>query len=394
MSDSVEVVIENLGRTDLNIIAAALRISGFSRSREGGFHVPSPLTQAQFLIKIGRINKKDDCLLASVNVPACTVGNNVLIQNGVWSACRLVIDMLRYQFGSMNLGASIINKISLDNAKIVQVTLTYLFGFDNHGKALAALNDLYLYGEALKNFQVAPGKKKPVDHYGGSKDFTAYFRDREFEISAYVKSGPTPNGFAMFCNEDIENVIYAEGEKKLRIEIKLFATILKKTNYSLPHAWKKQLGKDNPYRLGMELIRKYFRFDERLRERLPKQKDLANLSSLDQDILEWHFNGSDARHHPDLEGNPKKFSAHKRRILRECRIDLTIPWLKQKIIRGYLSDTLTFNNRFRIPDALRKHSFCQESVRTALGRLKKLTPVQSSNQLLDDDALDIDYKCD
>lgn len=397
MSDSVEMAIGNIGHADIKKISDALRSSVLSRGRDFMFYVPSPLSNAKYQIKIGgtRGSKKwsGDLLLASVNVPACTVGNNVLIQNRVWSACQLILEMLRYQLRSLNLGSAIINKISMQNASITEVTLTYLFDFADHQEALCALNHLSLSGQVLRNLKVPPGQKKPVLRYGESEDFTAYFHDRMFLISAYVKSGPTPNGFSEFDNENIEGMIYAEGGKKLRVEIKMFAAMLDKHKnghkYSSPYAWKKRSGADNPYRFGMEEIRKYFRLDERLRERRPKHQDLAGFSSLEQEILEEHFKGSDARLHPSVADNPKKFSALKLRILRTLRIDLTIPWLAQQQIRGYLSDTLTFSNRYRVTDALQKYSFCEKSVRTSLRKLLRLTSIQQSNRISDVEDLDL-----
>ncbi|MBS1130700.1 MAG: hypothetical protein H6R16_1702 [Proteobacteria bacterium] len=392
MSDSVEIAIKNICRTDLNKISEALKSSGLSLVPGGGFFALSPLTEAQYVVKIGNVKGGDGCLLASVNVPACTVGNNVLIQNRVWSACQFVVEMLRYQLTSIGVKSSIINKIKLQNVVVTAVTLTYLFRFESHKEALRALSDLSLNGELLWNLSCNPKKEKPVYRVGGSENFTAYFRSRMFKISAYVKSGPTPRSFSKFPDANVEEIIYAEGEKILRVEIKCFAALLAKNNYSSPSAWKKVAGAKNPYRFGMELIREYFRLDERLRERLPKQRDIATLSALDRDVLEWHFSGNDARQYPGLAGNPKKHSALKGRILSALRIDLSIPWLMQKRIRGYLSDKLTFSNRYRVPDALQDYSFCQKQVRALLRHLVKLTPVQESNRSLDNEELDFDIE--
>lgn len=398
MSDSIKIAFKNICGAHLEKIHDALTTSVSCRKHGQEFYVTSPLTEASYAVRIcrARFSKKlrEDCLLASVNVPACTVGNNVLIQNRVFSACKLVIEMLRYQLAKMNLDAVIVDKINLQNAHLAEVTLTYLFHCANHQAALSVLNDLSLRGEALHNSCIPKGKEFPVYRVGQSEDFTAYFRDRRFQISAYVKSGPTANCFSHFTDEHIQSRIYAEGEKILRVEVRIFDAMLSEHKYSSPYNWLKGSGQSNPYEFGFAAIRKYFRLDDQLRERRLKPDDLAAFSAIEQEILKAHFDGLNARFHPSVVGDSKKFSVLKCALFRKARVDITIPWQRQQRISGYLSATLSFSNCYRIPKALQKYSFSKKSALLLLRRLKRMNSEQQSTRISDDDELDLNLGFD
>jgi hypothetical protein len=335
--------------------------------------VTSPLTRAKF--KVQAIYENNDIRKGAVvgykveiNIPASTIGNNVLPNNMVCSASKLLRLLLQYWLLSKGCSVAATKAISLEHASLVSVTLTYLLPCKDHLDALAANQELFDCGEALKN-RLSSKAKNPVFKFGGSTDFTAYFKGNGFQISSYVKSGPTEKAYASFPSKEVENGIYAEGEKLLRVEIKLGGKWLKDHNLDTSAAWKQNSGK-NPYEMGMLVIRKYFRTDERLRTRRPRPSDLHTLSPRDQEILESHLAGNDVRQH--IKDN-QYFSAIKIRILKKLRIDITIPWKEQSTkISPRLADLLKYSNRYRLSPQLAQYSLCQDTVADRMARLVQM----------------------
>ena len=336
----------------------------------------SPLTGAKFKVKAvfsseGARAGSVVGYLVVINVPACTVGNNVLLQNLVWSACRLTMHLLKNWLLKNGCSAAGVNAITLESARLESVTPTYLFACDDHAEALARNEDLLCHGEVLHNPKGKSKAKNSVYQVGTSSERTVYCNSRVFNISSYVKSQTTPKAFAKFTNDNVENSVYAEGEKYLRVEIDYGKKWLKDHDRALPANWMGSKGR-NTFELGVKLIRDYLRLDENLRTRRPKPSDIEKLSPVDQRILRWHLAGKDVRQHELIKENGNQyFSALKRRLLKKLKIDITIPWLDQSTkLYPKLSDLIKYTGKYCPPKELERHSLCLKTVRDVLVKLK------------------------
>ena len=338
----------------------------------------SPLTGAKFKIKAVFSNDGARVghvvgYLVDINVPACTIGNNVLLQNLVWSACRLTMHLLKHWLLKNGCSVAGANAITLENARLESVTLTYLFACEDHTEALTRSEDLLCHGEVLHNPRGKSNAKNEVFQVGTSSERTVLCKPRDFNISAYVKSQTTSAAFAKFPNTDIENSVFAEGEKRLRVEIKYGKKWLKDHDRVSPSHWKGGIGQVS-YQQGVAVIRDYLRLDENLRTRRPKPSDIEKLSPSDQRILRWHLAGKDVRQHELIQekGN-QYFSAVKQRLLKKLKIDITIPWQDQSNkLYPKLSNLIKYTGPYRPPKELGPHSLCFETVRDVVVKLKEL----------------------
>ena len=338
----------------------------------------SPLTGAKFKIKAVFSNDGARVghvvgYLVDINVPACTIGNNVLLQNLVWSACRLTMYLLKHWLLESGCSVAGVSAITLENARLESVTLTYLFACEDHAEALTRSEDLLCHGEVLHNPREKSNGRNEVFQVGTSSERTVFCKPRDFNISAYVKSQTTSAAFAKFPNTEIENNVYAEGEKRLRMEIKYGKKWLKDHDRVSPSHWKGSFGRMS-YQQGVSVIRDYLRLDENLRTRRPKPSDIEKLSPVDQLILRWHLVGKDVRQHALIkEKGNQYFSAVKLRLLKKLKIDITIPWQDQSNnLYPKLSNLIKYTGQYYPPKELAQHSLCLKTVRAVVVKLEEL----------------------
>ena len=313
--------------------------------------------------------------LVEMNVPACTIGNNVLIQNLVFNACTFAELFLR-QFllanGCTRKGA---DRISLADATIKELDLTYLVECETHAAALELNDQIYHHADAVVNPRPATSKKKDVFRVGNGADSTVYIKGRDHELSAYVKASKAPKAFSNLKGLDAP-ALYSLGATHVRLTAKLKGGFLRANGLDKPRAWKMSKGRSNPHAIGIELARARLRLDENLRAVSPKPNYIAKLSQDDQVVLAWHLQGQDARQHRHItdHANPKKqFTAVSGRILKTLRIDLNIPWdIQSAQVSPPLAKALVFGGQYQPPQHLANFCFCRKSLKPLLLRLKQL----------------------
>lgn len=145
-----------------------------------------------------------------------------------------------------------------------------------------------------------------------------------------------------------------------------------------PSSWRVRRGHNLNSR-GLHLIGKYLRAHTHYRSRAPKLDHLRKLKAADRELVECHLLGNDARQHPLVlsKGDPvaqgKFFSAVRLRVLDELNIDMAIPWKSQtEDIWQDISDHCFGEVHYRIPEPLRAHSFCSDTAKAAIQKLKAM----------------------
>ncbi|MER2513664.1 MAG: hypothetical protein ABTQ25_14800 [Nitrosomonas ureae] len=363
------------------------------RKEKSDYRHKSPLTNAQFLLS--PIIDEDGInivgVFVSMNMAACVVGNNVLIENQVYHAARALLGIVKYNLLSKGLDANIVGRMKKDSLTFVEVTLTYLFCLNNFNEARTSKVNLKTRGTALKNVSASSNfknkkkkKKKKVYFTGDDSDYTVYFRERDYLIKAYVKDGPTDKCFAQFPTQEIERTLYLEGASLLRVEIDLKGVCLKRLNRKKANDWR-MTDKKDPYLIGLEIIRKYFRFDDNLRTRRPQPAHLNKLCDTDRELVVAHLGGKDFRKNPIILSKGSKLAQQKYasavnvRVLDHVGIDLTLGWLEQSTeLWPKLSQVLAVENLYEIPESLRKHSMCLTTLETATAKLDALSKQQGT----------------
>ena len=176
-----------------------------------------------------------------INIPACTIGNNFMLVNDVYSSCRIALRLLKYWLLEQGCHPDAIQAFDLSHAEIVGGTPTFLVPFDTNAAANAAQRELYDHADAIHNKRV---RKKAncedtVKIVGSDGNWTWYINHRENTIRVYVKNGLTKKGHAKFKTLAAKQIVMTEGGRHLRIEGDFGQKWLAKNSLQLPRNWKR-----------------------------------------------------------------------------------------------------------------------------------------------------------
>ena len=321
-----------------------------------------------------------------VNPPACLIGRNYLLVNGVYQAARGALELLKHHAASRGCSAEGLEFLQLQNTKLTSVTNCFLFEFGTPEEALAKKQELRDYLEGILN-HVLPAdgarKRKKLCFSIGSDDcFSVYVRLRHMSVLAYVKEPDVPGAFAKFPSEDVKEQLEALAQRTLRVEITVHAKWLRDNDLDSPEAWC-----DNPaaYEKVFGLLREALRLDENLRCRAPSEAVIAKLPEDHRTILSDHLKGKNARRHELVlncqgygkaltDARNKRFSAFKCPIMKETGIDITIPWKIQSTkLSPRLRDWLKFRREYEPDESLTEVIYSRTSVPPAIRRLQEKT---------------------
>lgn len=316
----------------------------------------------------------------SINVPACTVGSNPLLVNGVPCATGLGVLLVKCWLRDHGCSYKGIDVLDVEAVELLSTTPTFLHQLNSRANADKARDDFIIASE-IRNCETTDFDKQSTNKafsQGNSKDRTAYLRERTHLISAYVKRRTTKSK-AVFPNASVRHQIFDEAESQLRLEVETHESWLKENQLSRVEDWR-LYGDERAYRLVYALIRSGLRLDEGLRSRKPKNADIEKLYPVDQAVLRWHLDGDDkhqARKHPVILAKLTKlaqqqyFSEIKLRIKKELRVDISVPWEKQAASASTgLNNLLHYPGLYRPPEHLEAYVFSPKSVQQMMHKLK------------------------
>lgn len=394
MCDSIEVdfLIDQPNETDgwPFVVSLTCDHNGEERRRSSPQkYVTSPLTGARFIVTAiltsHAATGKDivSGYRVSVNVPACLIGNNAILTNDVPSAVEAAYRLLKHHLLNERIDVNLLAKISLDRAIITSVTPTFLLRLSSEDQSRAMNDKLYRRAHALLKIPTGAKSKAPVRIFASGQCKTVYVTPprQDYEITAYVKSGPTSHSFNSFPSSELQDQVYQESGKLLRVEIKLNKRWLKMNKLDTFNAWQgvKEFTVEkhddpawvNPYQRVFQLIRDVLRLDDNLRLRAPRPQDLAALPESQQSIVRAHINGQDYKNHPALKDKHRaQFSRVRTAIMKTLRIDLSIPWAVQcNDLSPELADFLSWDNRRKVPLPLADWCFSRRSAEEKLDEL-------------------------
>jgi hypothetical protein len=333
----------------------------------------SPLTGAVFkitpfgmLIPSGN-GKRYTCgriagYLVDINVPACAVGHNRQLVNGVPAAARISLKLLKYWLALNDCSRQALERIKLKNAKLESVTITILYKFASKKLAREALREFRSHSEAILNIKKKrDGEFKevafsyPPEPLGPPEDYTytSYVRMREFMLSAYVKEFDQPNAFLLPLEDaELESEIQELSERTLRVEIKVNGKWLRDKGLDCVTKWENN---DAAYQTVFEFVRTTLRLDEDLRAHRLKKTTVKTLklSEKVKKYLTYHLNGNLVRDHPDFKDwdyDPnlrKVFSSAKKAIEKATQLNIGVEYLTQiKNVSATLPKLLNYPGEF------------------------------------------------
>ena len=344
-------------------------------------YLKSPLTKATYLVTpvFSEEYAQPENLVGysvSINVPACVVGNNALLQMLVYWCCVFALNFLKCYLLDQECSVKVVDQLDLEHSEIRFVALTYLIDCKDQKEANAFNRAIADYGDATLNTRHTNAKqKKPVTVWSSAGQSTVTItKFRHFEAKSYVKVGPLPKSFEDFASKQISDAIYAESGRKVRVELNANFQWLNGQGLTSPLAWKNKAKAATAYQLGLKKIRDYLRVSESLRSKRPKPEHMSVLAPAEQTILLDYLSGNDPKKHAQIVGKkPQYFSRVKRNIEKALRIDITIPWaVHSKKISPHLPSWLQWFGDYKPPVNLVDHCFVRETAKVKLKELRKL----------------------
>ena len=321
----------------------------------------------------------------NINLPSSTIGNNLLLENRVWSGCKIALLFLKNWLLVNECHRDVVNVFNVNDSSIIEVTPTFLVPFASNEEANAANVELYHHADTIFNLKIRAKKiaSYPVFWIGNPRQGTLYYKHKKFQIKSYVKNGTVTKAHSVFENDDVKKMLYAEAGCMLRIEITLSFSWLLSNNLVLPESWMSKY-RNNPYHKAFQLIKKTFRCDDELRRREPRSFDMKSLNDKDKLIVLHHLKGGVARTYKEVmnKTEPNKYYCGvKKRIYKALRIDCSIPWKAQKEnVSPNIKRILNVTGPYRAPEALENFIFCRKTIPRFIRELKAANKRLSSNQ--------------
>lgn len=303
----------------------------------------------------------------SVNVPACAIGHNRLLVNGVFQAARAAYWLLRSWLARNGCTQEGLDNIDLANADIVDLTLTFLYLFESETAARAALYEFRMHSETLLNKKGHKGREvafsrppKPVPTGPDSEqNYTSYIRLRDMFFSAYVKPLHQPKAFLLPLADDaLEAEVQEKTVRTLRVENRVHGKWLQDNELNKVANWNPQNWEDDadPYEKVFNLLRTTLRLDEKIRTKRLKRTSIPDLKlgPIDKKLLEYHLDGGVVRDHEVFRDMPepnrsKYYSAISLRVFDEVQIDFEISYANRGLLSPTMSKLLVYQGEFQ-PD--------------------------------------------
>jgi hypothetical protein len=299
----------------------------------------SPLTNAKFSVKAikdetGEHNLDFCGYRISLNIPACTIGNNILLVNDWYHSHRIALLLLQHWLLVKGCHQDSIHAFDLDHAETYKATPTFLIPFASAEDAVAAQKALYEHAEGIYNFQfrAKPLATDAVYMSGSKRRFTWYLEKQKTPLlRCYHKSGRIPKGFYDFGGDaELEAMLFSFGARHLRVEGDFAKTWLRKNNLL---KLQESIDEDLLFDTMWSSIRKLLWADFEFRLRNFKAEDLPKAGSKDRVLLEHYLEDGDVRQHPLVQDSyhpDKYFHDVNQRGRANYRVDYRIPWSIRK----------------------------------------------------------------
>lgn len=324
--------------------------------------------------------------LVELNPPACIIGHNRELVNGVPQAAMCGVWLLKHWLATNGCTEIGLDAISPNNVTLHSATPTFLFVRESEDAARILLAEYRSRSETLCNAKIKKAEqRKPaysIPAKAGAREtkyiYTAYIRQREYLIDAYVKVAGVSKAFhTPITDGSVEFSVQRRSERTLRIGTKVHAKWLRDNGLDRIAGW---IGNSDAYKKAFDLTRENLRLDEPLRSKQLRKTSIAslNLSQLDKTLLQYHIKGGIVREHPRFQriaahAANQAYSASRLRVYERVQIDFNIPYdAQKKNLHPKLSDLLVFPGEYEPEEHVAPHVFSRVSVPKAITRLEAM----------------------
>lgn len=321
----------------------------------------------------------------SLNGPASLIDNNALVQNMVYGNALLGKLVVQKYLLEKGVPADVVDQIRLKHGKLTSVTLTYLFRFGSHDKAVAALQELYDHARTVLDHHAgyshkgkSKGDKKIVMPIGTAPALTVYLNRNgsalPFKVASYVKASKITNAHAQFQSPNTADAVYAESAKHVRLEIILSESWLKGEGLDTPLAWKGTTNAVAAHQKALNQLREILRLQKRhrLRTNKPQERHMTGLKADARAVLNDHLDGHNPWHHVNMRPEKRRATGIHQEILKAVSIDLAIPWKQQsKHVSADLANWLRYSGEYKAPPHLINACYVRPTAKRKRAELKK-----------------------
>ncbi len=346
----------------------------------------SPLTDAEYQIhpKVEVVNDghKVKAYVVSVNMPACTVKNNALLDILVFPVVCCTLRMLQLYLLKNGCPPEVVQRIQPDHATIQSLTFTYLLPAPK-GKTADAMNgELELRARSLQaSSRMCRGRGlSKVGTYEGTSRTVYVEHSGGIKVTAYVKHKPAPHQ-KTFCAlpKKAAKEVFKESAKFLRVEAKLGAAWLSKhPEFAAIKNWKSRKNALAMQETVFDMLRALLGLDMQFRKRWPKPEYLQKLTPSQAEVLDAYKQAKKDTHlildHPSLKGKSKQYvSKVKKALWDKLDIDIDIPWAEHARIPEL--KWFQYPGRYVLPKRLAhlaEYVFVRETVQCKLAQLRQL----------------------
>lgn len=300
----------------------------------------SPITGAGFKM-MPCLDKEKKCLIGfmvSMNVPACIIGNNAFVHVLPYESAKIAMLILKHYFKSIGVSRESLKLISLKNATIKFMDLTYLLKCLDIDDAVLKRNELEDRINALYHYLSTSYRQ----HVGEDAGRTIYLKIRNHPyFRAYVKYKDIKEKKKYGCDVDVDYLdkatrykIYELSQRGLRIELCVNGAYLEKLEPGMSRVtvWKDKAKADDVIGKVFEHFLSMLRLDDNLRHNKHRPNDLAKFDQKTQAFLKLYYAGEEGPYVAGLTTSQRY--ELKKKILKVARIDPTIPWVKHKQLKN------------------------------------------------------------
>jgi hypothetical protein len=391
MTDSIKSILDLSRLPKAALEHVPVEQNGRFRPKQPGPLIPfdawltilSPLTRHGMRVKvITNEEHAPTALVAEINIPNATVGQNAELGHSCYAANIVALDLLKVFLAEHRVPRSTLNLLSVDDMQAGRVTITYLVPAPAGRDAQQVLGEIGLRFQQFfpmikPKTNAQPKSKEP--RYGGrivasTDGLTAYLNQRGWSICAYSSPANTIEG-------DIDDPIHKERiafvKNVVRIELTLTAEELRKHTLQAMAAWKTAHADGIYEKLFNDYVRnKALRLNERLRTDKPRQSDVLKLSETNRHIVLGYLDGKDLAHCESLK-RPSKLAAQKAKsaartaILKLLRIDINIPWQEhRKLGNTWMEKAIVYSGDHHPPVERIPTSFCKANLPAIRAQLR------------------------
>ena len=286
-------------------------------------------------------------VLVKINAPCCLLANNAFIHNMPYESAKAALFFLQEALRSLEASEEYINNFKLENAFIKKFDLSFLIRFKIKNLKIKNLKSIDYAVEKRNELEdrinviyhfLAYKYRQP---FGEGYDKTVYLNYVNYpSVRAYIKwhdierntrdDLPVKNDI----DSNIKKKIYRLSKKRLRIELTVRDTYLKKKFPEMLNvmAWKGVEKSQKVIAEVFQTFRAMLRLDDDLRHNKHRPSDFAKLDQNMQDFLTKYYAGEEGAILAAMTKNQRY--ELKKKIMEKARIDISIPWKHHKQLKA------------------------------------------------------------